>query len=778
MSGVAWGKLTAPDEEYLKAAVARLLPEYYSGDAAADDDGKVLRRMADEFEARHGDTWLRDVLKTPHSRRAADAFGALRRAVEAETRDWTKSSTEADMAGRLFRSAGSEAGALRAEFERVQALQVLYRYEQCASAGQELGRALGGRSYSWLRTQTLLESTICERPKIDFERAWTRYRAAIQMAKENRYSVLLLRALGLSAMWQTDIGSATVAWREYMQGLALYWTAKYPVIRGQFFYAELSWLPQLNTPYSAVAWARENVEITSSLELPSYYAGALHLLALDEMSAGLREKAMAHLQEVSRVTATLPSNEQRRLVSMYATIDLAEMEANLGGVDEPLARLVNLQQQVEGGEALLRLRFDATLGRLRLRHGEYAEAERLLQRALGIGNTARVTLSEDQRLSWEHSLGDTYRALVECEIRRGADPRESWALWSRYRAALFDGDLGPSSGRDAVAPGEAMLSFAELPSGVGAWLATPHGFHFRWLDTQTKIVREAASRLVRGCATDRSPESVLRGDARQLSQWLLGPWESELNGVRVVVIESDGPVASLPWPALVRSNGHYWSEDFAVRIRSGAGRRPEADAPLTAAESVLAVGESALAGSDLPPLPEARREAEKVSSLFPRSVLLVGQHATLTEIRKRLESAEVFHFAGHGYGGEGGGLILRGAAGGPAMLRASDIRDLHLSRCRLAVLSGCSTGSGELNGPGDPQSLVRAFLCAGTREVVAGFWNLSSEGTQVFIREFYAAILSGAPADEALRAAAARVRTLSEYRHPYYWAGLQLFSVQ
>ena len=99
MSGVAWGKLTAPDEEYLKAAVARLLPEYYSGDAAADDDGKVLRRMADEFEARHGDTWLRDVLKTPHSRRAADAFGALRRAVEAETRDWTKSSTEADMAG-------------------------------------------------------------------------------------------------------------------------------------------------------------------------------------------------------------------------------------------------------------------------------------------------------------------------------------------------------------------------------------------------------------------------------------------------------------------------------------------------------------------------------------------------------------------------------------------------------------------------------------------------------------------------------------------------------
>jgi CHAT domain-containing protein len=200
---------------------------------------------------------------------------------------------------------------------------------------------------------------------------------------------------------------------------------------------------------------------------------------------------------------------------------------------------------------------------------------------------------------------------------------------------------------------------------------------------------------------------------------------------------------------------------------------------LVSAKSILAIGEPEVAGDhDLPPLPDARREAENASSRFARFVLLEGPTATLVEVRNRLGAAEVFHFAGHGYGGDGGGLVLRGAGGGPVLLTASEIQDLHLSRCRLAVLSGCSTGSGERDGPGDPQSLVRAFLHAGARDVVASLWNLDSAGTRVFMGEFYTAMFSGAPADQSLRKAAAALRAKGEYRHPYYWAGLQVFDVQ
>jgi CHAT domain-containing protein len=776
---VEWDKLKAPDEEYLKVAVTHLLPEYYGARPDAGT-GRVLRRMADAFVARHSDSWLRDVLKTPHSASAAEAFAALGRAVVAEDSDqWDRSSAEARTALRLFRAVGSEAGALRAQFEGVYTLQVRTRYVECASQGRLLDPGLRGNSYPWLSTQALLESAICETWAGDFDRAWASQRQATQAANTYHYSVLSLRSALVSATLQRDLGNGAAAGRDLVQGLAQFWNGSYPLAHAWNFYSLLSLLaPQMNVPYSAVAWAREAVEAGSSLGYQSLDAGALHQLALTEMSVGLLDLAAHHLLQASAAVARSPSDDQLLLQVIYA-IELAEVEAGLGEVDQPIALLTGFQEEVQRCEILLRLRFAAVLGRLRLRQGRLAESRSLLDRALQIGESGRATLSEADRLLWVRAMGDIHRALVECGIREGSDPRQSWELWSRYRAAVSNQGSATNLGENVVVPGEAMLSFAELPSGVGAWLGTPRGFRFRWLDPQTKDVREAADRLVRGFANPRSPEAVLREDARQLSQWLLASWDGELDTVQTVVIESDGSLSSLPWPALVRQNQHYWSEDFAIRIRVGAGRPRQPSLPLGSAKSILAVGEPTVTGAqDFSPLPDARQEAKNVSSLFPRSVLLEGPTATLSEVRNRLRGAEVFHFAGHGYGGDGGGLVLRGAGGGPALLTAAGIQDLQLSRCRLAVLSGCATGSGERDGPGDPQSLVRAFLHAGTREVVASLWNLDSAGTQVFMGEFYAAMFSGAQADQALRKAAAAVRAKGEYRHPYYWAGLQVFEVQ
>ncbi len=351
-----------------------------------------------------------------------------------------------------------------------------------------------------------------------------------------------------------------------------------------------------------------------------------HQLGLMEMSLGLLPASRAHLEQETSVIRTLPSNKERRLHSLYSPIELAETEANMGEVDEPLALLRSVQEQADGDDMLMRLRFNADIGPLLLRNRDYAEAEARLQGALDIGNGARPTLPETDRLSWARSMGNSYRALVACKIGMGATPRESWALWSSYRAALFDQQSAGATGPEPVAQGEAMLSFAELPFGVVAWLATPGGVQNRLLAKSPKDLQGSANRLVRGCASDRSPVAVLRGDAQELSQWLLGPWDKALDGVRAVVIETDGPVASLPWPALVRSNGHYWSDDFALRIRVGTRPRFEPVVPLSSATTALTVGELRSWITQTCPLPDALSEAEKVSALFARSVSLVGKH--------------------------------------------------------------------------------------------------------------------------------------------------------
>ena len=71
---------------------------------------------------------------------------------------------------------------------------------------------------------------------------------------------------------------------------------------------------------------------------------------------------------------------------------------------------------------------------------------------------------------------------------------------------------------------------------------------------------------------------------------------------------------------------------------------------------------------------------------------------------------------------------------------------------------------------------MRAFLHAGAEDVVAGLWDLDSAGTQLLVAKFYESLLSGSPVAESLSKAAAAVRSDSRYAHPYYWAGLEVFT--
>lgn len=120
----------------------------------------------------------------------------------------------------------------------------------------------------------------------------------------------------------------------------------------------------------------------------------------------------------------------------------------------------------------------------------------------------------------------------------------------------------------------------------------------------------------------------------------------------------------------------------------------------------------------------------------------------------------IVHIATHALADqvEGGlsGVVLsagRGASGNDVFLTAEEVSHLKLA-ADLVVLSGCSTGLGQVTNAEGVNGLGQAFLIAGARRVCTTLWNVADDAPRQLMPEFYRRYLSrdSEPA-EALRAA-------------------------
>ncbi len=156
-------------------------------------------------------------------------------------------------------------------------------------------------------------------------------------------------------------------------------------------------------------------------------------------------------------------------------------------------------------------------------------------------------------------------------------------------------------------------------------------------------------------------------------------------------------------------------------------------------------------------------------------------------------SPSILHIATHGYFNPSdssanllnmSGLVFAGAnrwsrscpppeSADNGLLVASEIAELDFSDTRLAVLSACETGLGCVNSDG-LFGLMRGFKLAGVSSVMTSLWSVADDATSLFMRRFYAHMLSGHTAHEALEYARGFLRQGNRYSHPYYWAGFVL----
>jgi CHAT domain-containing protein len=102
------------------------------------------------------------------------------------------------------------------------------------------------------------------------------------------------------------------------------------------------------------------------------------------------------------------------------------------------------------------------------------------------------------------------------------------------------------------------------------------------------------------------------------------------------------------------------------------------------------------------------------------------------------------------------------------IVTGEDLVGLDLRGLRLAVLSACETGLGDVAGGEGVYGLARALHVAGCRDVVASLWQVDDQATAALMTLFYAHLWQqGQPPLEALRQA-----QLQLYRHPEQVAAL------
>ena len=271
-------------------------------------------------------------------------------------------------------------------------------------------------------------------------------------------------------------------------------------------------------------------------------------------------------------------------------------------------------------------------------------------------------------------------------------------------------------------------------------------------------IKEFRERAVEGITLDRLVMKTYEKSVSELYEMLIQPIEREISGKKHLVIVPHGMLHYLPFQALLSRDRRYLIESFSISYLPSATVLKYARGKNKGNRvSLFAVGNPI---TDLPPLPAAEQEAQEVSALFEKKLLLTGRQATKTSMKSQSPRYDLLHLSTHGEMIESNplksNLRFTPSEKDDGKLTVSEIFDMEI-KANLVTLSACETGLVRGEGGDFPQGddlvgLSRAFIHAGAPAVIASLWMVSDESTVELMRAFYRNLKSMSKS-EALRKA-------------------------
>ncbi len=380
-------------ELYLFLAIKDWLPVAFPMDESAvnrstqRDTRRALDVLAAALLEKHHDRWMTDLLANSSSPVFARAARRLSEAVNAGAEgDPARALQSAHEAATLFRSARCQAGALRADFEAVYALQRSAQGASCAKAGAKLMTALRPRSWIWCQAQTDLELAGCLSMTGELGQAQIAADRAIAATQRVGYGVLHLRGLGIRATLDTETASFAAAWARDQAGLEEYWADAYPSMRAYQFYDDMSiFAEQFALWRLAVVVAREAVTAMASTGNRSSEAIARFQLARMALLAGGEQEARREFSHAEELFAALPQSAAVQTYRMQGEIGMAQLEIMRDEDARSSARLLAIRPNLAAvANYPMTLEFYQAQAEIDRRGGNTADEEKSLRAVVAI----------------------------------------------------------------------------------------------------------------------------------------------------------------------------------------------------------------------------------------------------------------------------------------------------------------------------------------------------------------------------------------------------------
>ena len=307
--------------------------------------------------------------------------------------------------------------------------------------------------------------------------------------------------------------------------------------------------------------------------------------------------------------------------------------------------------------------------------------------------------------------------------------------------------------------------------------------------------------------------------SHQLYQQFLHPIEDQLKGKKRLIIIGDGMTNYIPFETLLATKEikpfkdldflvknheisyHYSSTLFAKAKRKEMTKNEGvfAFAPvydngvnmiavsLRNYDDVTAIDSTLRAYTPdgfFAPLPESENEAKSIVHLFEKqntnATLALRENATEKNLKTNLEQPYRFlHIAGHSFADlenpKFSGIAcfqeenIDSTSTNDGTLFTGEIYNIS-SQADLVTLSSCESGFGKLEKTEGLLGLNRAFIYAGTPNVVFSLWKVYDKVSANLMVDFYKSVLEGKDYSASLREAKLKLLDNEATAAPHFWS--------